>query len=194
MRRTGSAALRRRFKFKRRKQRDDAIAAALQEAAARADADETRLQQSLMLEALFELLFRVVKAATTSGRLRAASGATNTLTRALSHAAVCELFPLLDTALEGLGRYTHLISLEYFTDLLDVFLQLLSCAGLPLQLRMRCLLTVEEIMRAQGDSLNVDRRGFYTQLHEALAWAPLAELAADDDAATTPNEQVCPTA
>lgn len=186
----GTAALKRKFKFKRRQQRNDAIAAALQEASAKADIDEARLQQSLMLEALFELLFRVLKQCTASGLLRGTEGDTHGLVvRDVPADRMAAKFPLLFIALEGLGKYTHLISLEYFTDLLAVFQQLLACPALPMRERLRCLLTVVEIMRAQGDALNIDRKDFYLQLHEALALVPLqqplleAASAADDDAA-----------
>lgn len=173
----GSKALKRRYKFKRRKQRDDAIAAALQEASAQRDIDQARLQQSLMLEALFELLFRVLKQASSSGLLRSGDAASNGIVvRGLTPQRMAEKFPLLYIALEALGKYTHLISLEYFTDVLAVFQQLLSAAAVPLRARLRCLLTVAEIVRAQGDALNVDRRAFYVQLHDALAVCPLEQL------------------
>ena len=182
----GSKALKRRYKFKRRKQRDDAIAAALEEASAARDIDQARLQQSLMLEALFELLFRVLKQCSSAGLLRGGDAATNGLiVRGLAPARMREKFPLLHVALEALGKYTHLISLEYFTDVLAVFQQLLTAAALPLRARLRCLLTVVEIVRAQGDALNVDRRAFFVQLHDALAVCPLEQVLPDaggDDA------------
>ena len=36
---------------------------------------------------------------------------------------VLQRFPLLYPALEGLARYTHLVSVEYFNDLMEVFKQ-----------------------------------------------------------------------
>jgi hypothetical protein len=138
-----------------------------------------------MLEALFELLFRVIKHAVSSGRLQGSSGSQDLLTRALQPPALTEHFPLLHVSLEALGQYTHLISVEYFTDLLEAFQKLLACPGLPLGLRMRCLMTVVEISRVQGDALNVDRRAFYMQLHAALTWVPLHGLQADDDSGRT---------
>lgn len=126
---TGSAALRRRFKAKRKKQRDDKIAAAMAEAAARSDRDEARLEQSLMLEALFETFFRVIKQCTASGLLQGeGSGDKHSKEAAGNGIIVAELsaekmakkFPLLYVALEGLAKYTHLISVDYFTDLMTV--------------------------------------------------------------------------
>ena len=133
-----------------------------------------------MLEALFELLFRVLKHASSSAVLRGAdSGGNGVVVRDVPAARMRAKCPLLFIALEALGKYTHLISLEYFTDLLDVFQQLLACVALPLRVRLRCLLTVAEIMRAQGDALNVDRRAFFVQLHEVLTVCPLRAL--DDE-------------
>jgi nucleolar complex protein 3 len=177
----GASALKQRYKFKRRQQRDDAIAAAMQEASAKADIDEARLQQSLMLEALFELFFRVLKQCTTSGLLKGTGGAMSGIV--VRDADPCRMrakLPLLYVTLQGLGKYTHLISLEYFTDLLNVFQQLLVCSAFPMRSRLRCLLTVVEIMRAQGDALNIERKGFFLQLHDALALCPLEQVAADD--------------
>lgn len=172
----GSKALERRYKFKKRRQREDAIAAALVEAAAAADADQARLRQSQMLEALFELFFRVLKRCTASGLLQAADGCGPT------EATVRAKFPLLYVALEGLGKYTHLIGLEYFTDLLDVFHQLLASSALPLGLRLRCLLSTVDILQAQGDALNVDRRQIYMHLYGALAECPLEDIEDVSDA------------
>lgn len=166
----GSKALARRYKFKKRRQREDAIAAALQEAAVAADADQARLQQSQMLEALFELFFRVLKRCTASGLLSEATGTPP------DDATMRAKFPLLYVALEGLGKYTHLIGLEYFTDLIDVFQQLLASRSMPLALRMRCLLSTVDILQAQGDALNVDRKQIYMHLYSALAECPMESV------------------
>jgi hypothetical protein len=181
----GIKALQRRVKRKKKQRREDAVAAALQEAEAHADADQARLQQSLMLEALFELLFRVLKQCTASGALRGADGAAASAVvgAALSARQMRKKFPLLHVALEGLGKYTHLISIEYCTDLLKVFEHLLDCRALPLAHRFRCLLTAMEILNAQGDALLVDQQHLYRHLYHALAICPIAplDLAADED-------------
>eukprot|EP00892_Ulva_mutabilis_P009669 jgi/Ulvmu1/7074/UM033_0135.1 len=176
----GSKALERRYKFKKRRLREDAIAAALQEAAVAADADQARLQQSQMLEALFELFFRVLKRCTASGLLR---GDGASAAAPLDEAAVREKFPLLCVALEGLGKYTHLIGLEYFTDVIAVFQQLLGSRALPVAIRMRCLLSMADILQAQGDALNVDRKQIYMQLYSALAECPLESVVEEAAAA-----------
>lgn len=94
---------------------------ALKEAEASADRDEARVQQSEMLEALFELLFRVLKQCTASGALRGTDGdGAGLIVQDMPAAKFGKKFPLLYVALEGLARYTHLISIDYFTDLMSV--------------------------------------------------------------------------
>lgn len=69
---------------------------------------------------------------------------------------------------------------------MQVFEQLLRCKAFPMKERMRCLLSVVEIVHEQGDALNVDRRAFYTHLYAALHICPvrqLADLPADDASA-----------
>ncbi len=62
-------------------------------------------------------------------------------------------------------RYTHLIDVDYFSDLVDVFKQLLAAHALPLAERLRCLLTATELLRGQGEALTIDRRDFYVRLY-----------------------------
>ncbi len=56
-------------------------------------------------------------------------------------------FPLLTPALLGLTRYAHLISVEYFSDLLTVMQQIGNAPGLPLRTRLQCLLTASDILK-----------------------------------------------
>ena len=55
--------------------------------------------------------------------------------------------PLLGVALQGLTQYAHLISVEYFSDLLAAMRQLLGSPRLPLDLRLRTLLTASDILK-----------------------------------------------
>jgi nucleolar complex protein 3 len=193
---TGSQALKRRFKFKTRRRREDAIAAALQEAAIAADKDQVRLHQIQILEALFEIFFRVLKRCTASGLIRPASSDNSTTPHELNNGthmqpvmelspeAVQKKWPLLNATLQGLSKYTHLIGLEYFNDVMEVLQQLQGSAALPLVLRMRCLLTTVDILHAQNDALNVDRRRMYALLYNALsvcALQPLRDDSEDDE-------------
>ena len=56
-------------------------------------------------------------------------------------------FPLLAPALQGLGRYAHLMGVEYFADLLVALERLLAAPGLPLRQRLLCLLTAADILK-----------------------------------------------
>lgn len=187
----GSQALKRKFKFKTRRRREDAIAAALQEAAIAADKDQVRLHQIQILEALFEMFFRVLKRCTSSGLVRPSSeGSSASQGSRRGGDVVAELFPetiakkwpLLSATLQGLAKYTHLIGLEYFNDLMEVLQQLQGCSALPLVLRMRCLLTTVDILHSQNDALNVDRKRMYAHLYNALSICALQPIRDDEEA------------
>lgn len=180
----GSEALKKKFKFKTRRRREDAIAAALQEAAIAADKDQVRLHQIQILEALFEMFFRVLKRCTASGLVRPASEEGSNKGETvfeLSPETIEKKWPLLSATLKGLAKYTHLIGLEYFNDLMEVLQQLQGCSVLPLVLRMRCLLTTVDILQAQNDALNVDRRRMYAHLYNMLSVCTLQPIRDDED-------------
>jgi nucleolar complex protein 3 len=91
-----------------------------------------------ILQALFEVFFRVLKHCSTATSNQAAAAAAPPTAGAAAAAddddssskgvlqqpwpasKVHRKFPLLQPALEGLGRYSHLISVEYFNDLMAV--------------------------------------------------------------------------
>ncbi|KAG1668841.1 hypothetical protein FOA52_004936 [Chlamydomonas sp. UWO 241] len=176
------------------------VAQSFREADVAPDAKLQAQRQSHMLEALFEIYFRVLKHATSSGlaalsREAAAGGkeaagseaSTSTSMSAGSAGVAGSLgwgrdrltkkFPLLYPTLEGLARYTHLISVEYFNDLMEVFKQLLLSPNLPLVERLRLLLTASDILKGQGEALTIDRRDFYVRLYDALLLVPFRTLA-----------------
>lgn len=101
-----------------------------------------------MLQALFEIFFRVLKHCSTATANHTATAAAATadpsaktasdsakgihvpgngssssstgLVQPWPAARVAKKFPLLQPCLDGLGRYSHLISVEYFNDLMTV--------------------------------------------------------------------------
>jgi nucleolar complex protein 3 len=161
----------RKAKKKVKKGKDD-VSRAFLEAQAVADKDQRRGQQSAALEALFEVFFRVLKAATASGAVAgAAPGAPP-----LPASRFAKRFPLLDAALEGLARFSHLISVDYFSDLMAELELLAASSALPPAPRLRVLLTAARILRGQGEALTVDRRGFHVQLYAALERVQLEPL------------------
>lgn len=97
----------------------DEVSRAFLEAQAVSDRDTRREQQSSALEALFEVFFRVLKTATASGLVGgAAEGAPP-----MPASRFLKRFPLLAPTLEGLSRFAHLISVDYFADLMAVLEQ-----------------------------------------------------------------------
>lgn len=65
----------------------------------------------------------------------------------MTEAQAAKKFPLLAPALQGLVRYGHLISVEYFSDILAVMQQIGNAPGLPLRTRLNCLLTASDILK-----------------------------------------------
>ena len=65
----------------------------------------------------------------------------------MTEAQAAKKFPLLAPALQGLTRYAHLISVEYFSDLLTVMQQIGNAPGLPLRTRLQCILTASDILK-----------------------------------------------
>ncbi len=62
-----------------------------------------------------------------------------------AHAAT--KFPLLLPSLRGLVHFSHMLSVEYFADILQVLLQLIRAPGLPLRTRLECLLAASDTHR-----------------------------------------------
>ncbi|KAG2451742.1 hypothetical protein HYH02_003522 [Chlamydomonas schloesseri] len=197
----------------KRRRKEDEVSRAFKEANAGPDQAELAKQQSLMLEALFEVYFRVLKHATSVGLSGPGGSARNAATvsahndddlgpssssggggggdagpRVPSTSAalpwprskLLKKCPLLHPVLDGLAKYTHLISVDYMNDLMDVFGQLLAAPTLPLPERLRLLATTAAVLRGQGEALNVDRRDLYVQLYDTLLQVPLYPLLADD--------------
>ncbi|GLI63195.1 hypothetical protein VaNZ11_006093 [Volvox africanus] len=182
---------------KRRKKEDD-VARAFKESAAGPDKEEAARLQSSMLEGLFEIYFRVLKHCCAVG-LSAGAAAGNagedgdgdgdaagprvpsaSSAPTWSRSRVLKKCPLLHPVLDGLARYTHLISVDYMNDLMAVFSDLLAAPGLPLPERLRVLATMAALLRGQGEALNVDRRDLYVQLYDILLQVPFHSLLTDE--------------
>ncbi|BDA51329.1 Nucleolar complex protein 3 homolog [Coccomyxa sp. Obi] len=166
-----SRKTRKKEKRARRGRGEDEVSAAFKEAALSADAAARRRTQSETLEALFEIFFRALKHCTASGFV-----APSRTGSPVSEARAAKRFPLLAPSLEGLRRFAHLISVEYFSDLLAVMVQIAAAPGLPARMRLHVLLTASDILKGQGDALNVDRQDLYQALFSVLAAAPLGDL------------------
>jgi nucleolar complex protein 3 len=65
---------------------------------------------------------------------------------------------LLHPVLNGLAKFGHLMSIEYFQDVLAAFKVLLDDDDVPIQNyeKLLCLKTVFAILGGQGDHLTLD--------------------------------------
>ena len=120
----------------------------MEEGAGRIDNQKRRKLQSKMLEATFEMYFRVLKNAAGESPARG--------------------LPLMTPALVGLGKFTHLISVSFMADLMEVFRRLLKGDALSADQKARCLLTACEITSGHGEALQVDAGEFHRQLYAML--------------------------
>ncbi|CAI5479522.1 unnamed protein product [Closterium sp. Yama58-4] len=118
------------------------------EAEAVRDESTRKQQQARVLAAVFEALFRVVKAAAMLHQPRPTDG---------SGALSLPPRPLLPSALFLIGHFSHLLSVEYLPDLLSTLRQLAA----------------DRVMKANLDSLNVDMRGFVTLVYQMILEAPI---------------------
>ena len=62
-------------------------------------------------------------------------------------------------------------------------LQLLATGALPVRERLRLLLTASQILKGQGEALNIERKAFYTQTYQTLLLVPWQLLYEDAAAA-----------
>lgn len=75
---------------------------------------------------------------------------------------------LLSVTLEGLSKFAHTISIEFFSDLIEVLNNLLVHADLGYREQLHCIQTVFTVLRGQGEVLNIDPARFYTHLYKNL--------------------------
>lgn len=167
-------AARKKYRRKKRRENKDEVNRAFKEAQAMVDKDTRRYHQSATLEALFEIFFRVLKT-TTKSELVARARQDSSLAP-ISASKFTKRFPLLSATLDGLGKYCHLISVDYFQDIMMVLEELISSQALPPCIQLRCLLAAANILRGQGEALNVDRREFYINLYASIFTAAIEPL------------------
>lgn len=162
-------------KKKKKKKGKDEVSKAFKEAQAVIDKDTRRYQQSAVLEAMFEMYFRVLK--TTEGSLK---GMQATSQNAWSPSRFAKRFPLVAPTLQGLAKFSHLISVDYFQDIISTLESILESSCVPHDIRCRCLLTASDISKGQGESLNVDRAALYKELYKVMYTATEIPIEEDD--------------
>lgn len=163
-------------KKKKKKQNKDDVSKAFKEAQAVIDKDTRRYQQSAVLESMFELYFRVLK--TTEGSLKGMQASSQQTQWSTSRFA--KRFPLLAPTLQGLAKFAHLISVDYFQDIISTLENILESSCVPHDIRCRCLLTASDISKGQGESLNVDRAALYKELYKVMYSATEIPMEEDD--------------
>ncbi|KAJ6996868.1 nucleolar complex protein 3 [Populus alba x Populus x berolinensis] len=137
------------------------------------DVKEQRKMQSDMLSAVFETYFRILKHVMQSTAASSQANGTSVAGESGAH-------PLLAPCLNGLGKFTHFIDLDYIGDLMNYLKKLAGggsspdnssekCAkGLTVSERLQCCIVAFKVMRSNLDALNVDLQGFFVQLYNLI--------------------------
>ncbi|XP_021288622.1 nucleolar complex protein 3 homolog isoform X2 [Herrania umbratica] len=136
------------------------------------DVEERKKMQSETLSAVFETYFRILRHTTQSS---VASSEANGSTAPGASGA----HPLLAPCLSGLGKFSHLIDLDYIGDLVN-YLKRLASGGsnsdgsaqkvqnMTVSECLRCCIVAFKVMRSNLDALNVDLQDFFVQLYNLV--------------------------
>ncbi|KAF8389470.1 hypothetical protein HHK36_026165 [Tetracentron sinense] len=155
------------------------------------DVMERRSMQSETLSAVFQTYFRILKHAMQHAATRCAHilefckinegryfplGLGSKVNTSLLYGAF-GAYPLLSPCLNGLGKFSHLIDLDFMGDLMTS-LKTLACGGsnsdgspgncLTVSERLRCCIVAFKVMRNNLDALNVDLQDFFAQFYNLL--------------------------
>jgi len=85
---------------------------------------------------------------------------------------------LLPAALEGLARFSTLINVDFFRDLLNVLKDIMAQTR-DVRIELLCVVTALQLLSGQGEALNIDLTDFVTHLYGTLA--PLTLSTAIED-------------
>ncbi|KAG9134049.1 hypothetical protein Leryth_004744 [Lithospermum erythrorhizon] len=127
------------------------------------DAAESRRIQSDTLSAVFQIFFRVLRHTLQSSSLQGAS----------------ESHPLLAPSLKGIGKFSHLIDLDFMADLMNYLGKLAgggvnssdsenSAKRLTVTERLQCCIVAFKVMKSNLDALNIDLQDFYVHLYNLI--------------------------
>ncbi|XP_054814559.1 nucleolar complex-associated protein 3 [Prosopis cineraria] len=137
------------------------------------DVMEQRQMQSETLSAVFEAYFRVLKHTMESTVIRPEANSGTSSDAVVSH-------PLLAPCLKGLGKFSHLIDLDFMDDLMIHLKKLASGSSnssntsekvpkcLTVSERLQCCIVAFKVMRNNLDALNVDLQDFFVHLYNLL--------------------------
>ncbi|KAI4323214.1 hypothetical protein L6164_022838 [Bauhinia variegata] len=137
------------------------------------DVTERRQMQSETLSAVFETYFRILKNTKESMVARPEADLGSPSAAVGSH-------PLLAPCLKGLGKFSHLIDLDFMGDLMN-HLKILASGGsnsgdtsekspkyLTVSERLQCCIVAFKVMRNNLDALKVDLQDFFVHLYNLI--------------------------
>ncbi|CAA0815489.1 binding [Striga hermonthica] len=143
------------------------VSAELKAASYAQDPQERRRMQSQTLSSLFQAFFRILK------------HALQPVSEASSVPGASGSVPLLAPCLDGIGKFSHLIDLDFMADLMNCLRKLAggghksensseeSC-HLTVTERLRCCIVAFKVMRNNLDALNVDLQEFFVQFYNLI--------------------------
>ncbi|KAI3810088.1 hypothetical protein L1987_19696 [Smallanthus sonchifolius] len=133
------------------------------------DLNEKRRIQSDTLSSVFETYFRILK-----HTMRSGSEANESITGPFGE------HPLLAPCLNGIGKFSHLIDMDFMADLMKYLRKLAGGSNdvknsadsfsshLTVTERLRCCIVAFKVMRNNLDALNVDLQDFFIQLYNLI--------------------------
>ncbi|GAB5592285.1 hypothetical protein Unana1_07185 [Umbelopsis nana] len=124
--------------------------------------------------------------------------------RVLKHHQTSKLLPAV---LEGLAKFAHLISVDFFRDLLEAMKQVMHSgasadndeviiSAADTRRRLLCSITAFQLLSGQGEALNLDLQDFYTEIYRLLlpmSLDPHIEDAPGGQASDEDNENIANT-
>uniref|UniRef100_A0ACD5WZR4 Uncharacterized protein n=1 Tax=Avena sativa TaxID=4498 RepID=A0ACD5WZR4_AVESA len=130
------------------------------------DPKEKKMIQRETLAALFETYFRILKHSMNTSRYKATG-----VFPGGSH-------PLLAPCLEGLGKFSHLIDLDFMSELIACLKKLSGYTDhqgeippdntLSVSERLHCCVVAFKVWRSNLEALNVDLQDFFVQLYNLI--------------------------
>ncbi|XP_062215324.1 nucleolar complex-associated protein 3 [Phragmites australis] len=132
------------------------------------DPKNRRRIQKETLSALFETYFRILKHSMSTSISRSKG---NNVSLGGSH-------PLLGPCLEGLGKFSHLIDLDFMGELISCLKKLSGYTDhqdkirhddtLSISERLQCCIVAFKVWRSNLEALNVDLQDFFVQLYNLI--------------------------
>ncbi|XP_047034580.1 nucleolar complex protein 3 homolog [Helicoverpa zea] len=98
---------------------------------------------------------------------------------------------LLASALNGLAKFTHVINLEYYSDLVAILGTLITDEMLSGHSRLLCVRTVLCVLAGAGDALNVDPAKFHAYLYTCMLGAHAGKSHGDAKIMLEAVTQIC---